>query len=84
MTLLTVAFCSDVWSAARRAAEDPEKVQLSSGSPRRLTGGAVGGAVPTKWLSIHPGGRGGIYPGTKVTPGSGHDKRKRAVTCNFG
>lgn len=44
---------------------------------RRFAGGPVGGAAPTKCLSLHPGGN--IYPGTEVTPGSGHDKRKRPI-----
>lgn len=52
VTLLRVAFCSDVWSPSRRHAD---KVQLS-GPPKRFTGGAVGGAVP----SLHPGG-GEVY-----------------------
>lgn len=71
-------------SELRKAATDPGKVQLPRPGRqstavllRRLAGGPVGGAAPTKCLSLHPGGN--IYPGTEVTPGSGHDKRKRPI-----
>lgn len=68
---LRLAFCSDVWPPSRRAEEGarapwkssaPAARQTKQGVPpravpfRRLAGGPVGGAAPTKCLSLHPGG----------------------------